>query len=388
MMKWLRKEVVKTSLMMVVMLLLIVMVSRASINVTADDSGVIRVPVDYSSIQEAIDAASPGDIIFVLAGTYNEHIVINKSIKLIGADKTATIIDGGGTGKAITVLANNTLIDGFTIRNAERGIQIDGAGNITISNNIIVGNDVGIYLIGSPLVNSSNFIVKNIIANNGYNAIYSSNNSILENSFIGGHIEFVMSGGNRIHRNNFIDCEILEDLITHPNNWTGNFWNTKVYEGIPLPEGGRSGDKQPLNTPYEFFPIIWENIIYPVSLISNSTISNIKFTQTEKKISFNVKGTTGTHGFFNITIPKSLLKGEPWTILLNDVNVTSEAIITENQTHTIIHLTYTHSVYNIEIIGTWVVPEFSTLTLILPMFIITIAMFLAKKLNRYKILRR
>ncbi|MBK7094709.1 MAG: hypothetical protein IPH57_06590 [Saprospiraceae bacterium] len=48
----------------------------------------------YPTIQAAIDAASPNDVITVCAGTFIEagQIVINKNLTIIGADKTTTII--------------------------------------------------------------------------------------------------------------------------------------------------------------------------------------------------------------------------------------------------------------------------------------------------------
>ena len=45
-----------------------------------DDSG----GADYTTIQEAIDAANESDTVFVYSGTYNENILIDKEIKLLG----------------------------------------------------------------------------------------------------------------------------------------------------------------------------------------------------------------------------------------------------------------------------------------------------------------
>ncbi|GAG21646.1 unnamed protein product, partial [marine sediment metagenome] len=51
---------------------------------------------DFDNIQNAINAASPGDAIQVAPGTYWENVVINKQLKLLGDDPNTTIIDGGG----------------------------------------------------------------------------------------------------------------------------------------------------------------------------------------------------------------------------------------------------------------------------------------------------
>ncbi|MFQ6119416.1 MAG: S-layer protein, partial [Methanosarcinales archaeon] len=42
----------------------------------------INVPINYTTIQEAVNAANSGDIIIVAKGIYYENIVINKSISL------------------------------------------------------------------------------------------------------------------------------------------------------------------------------------------------------------------------------------------------------------------------------------------------------------------
>lgn len=72
-------------------------------NIQPAKAGTIIVPDHYPTIQAAIDAANPGDTIFVRAGTYYENIVVDKAIALIGENKETTIINGGGRGITISI---------------------------------------------------------------------------------------------------------------------------------------------------------------------------------------------------------------------------------------------------------------------------------------------
>jgi hypothetical protein len=115
------------------------------------------------------------------------------------------------------------------------------------------------------------------------------------------------------------------------------------------------------NDPYVFkytpvlytFSIVSGEETFVVSVESNSTASNLYFDRKMKKIGFDVTGIAGTIGFCNVTIPKALLYGEPWAMLIDGALV--PASITENATHTSLYFTYTHSTHAIQIIGTWVI---------------------------------
>lgn len=107
---------------------------------------------DFTSIQEAITASSNNGIINVSSGIYIEHIVINKSVKLIGESMKDTIINGVNQGDVISVTENGSVqITGFTIKNSREnrrfpfnaGIKINSKGNM-ITKNIIMNNSNGI----------------------------------------------------------------------------------------------------------------------------------------------------------------------------------------------------------------------------------------------------
>jgi hypothetical protein len=82
---------------------------------------------EYSSIQAAIDAANPGDIIYIAEGIYEENVHIDKSLTIKGAGVNATIIDGNSAGTVIDIGRNNPNTDvtlsGMTI--------LDGSATLT-----------------------------------------------------------------------------------------------------------------------------------------------------------------------------------------------------------------------------------------------------------------
>jgi pectin methylesterase-like acyl-CoA thioesterase len=70
---------------------------------TADAATTLRVPEDHPTIQAAIQAAKPGDVIDVAPGTYPGAITIDRSVTIVGRDhdpadprNNTTILDGGG----------------------------------------------------------------------------------------------------------------------------------------------------------------------------------------------------------------------------------------------------------------------------------------------------
>ncbi|MEM3610249.1 MAG: NosD domain-containing protein, partial [Candidatus Anstonellales archaeon] len=175
----------------------------------------IIVPEDYSTIQEAIDAVEPDSVIYVKAGVYLEHIVINKPLWLIGEDSNKTIADGQKIGATLTIKASNVFIRGFTITGGGViegllgqgiGIALYNAVNCTIINNRIIGNRMGIYLHSSSNINISN----NIIMNNRegiylYNSTHNSiiRNDIVENEYFAIHL--FSSNNTQIIRNNMVN---------------------------------------------------------------------------------------------------------------------------------------------------------------------------------------
>ena len=69
----------------------------------AHAAGKLRVPEQYPSIQAAVDAARPGDVIDIAPGVYPENVTVDVAVTLRGREysagaprKNSTVIDGGG----------------------------------------------------------------------------------------------------------------------------------------------------------------------------------------------------------------------------------------------------------------------------------------------------
>jgi parallel beta-helix repeat protein len=140
------------------------------------NSNTILVPDNYPTIQKAIDAAEEGETILVKAGTYREHVVVNKALSLVGENKHDTIIDGSGIGTVVRLATNNITLSNFTIQNGELGIWFLRSSNSILTGNIASNNHYGIYLYSS----SNNVLTGNIASNNHYGIyLFHSDNNVL-----------------------------------------------------------------------------------------------------------------------------------------------------------------------------------------------------------------
>ncbi|MDH3295400.1 MAG: right-handed parallel beta-helix repeat-containing protein, partial [Acidimicrobiia bacterium] len=87
---------------------------------TADWSGVTRnVPDQYPTIQSAVDAAIPGDLILIQPGVYQESVAVTTdSLTLRGVDRNAVILDGEFTrDNGVIATADGVAIENMTARN-------------------------------------------------------------------------------------------------------------------------------------------------------------------------------------------------------------------------------------------------------------------------------
>lgn len=178
---------------------------------------------NYSIIQEAIDNSSINDTIFVFNGTYNENIVINKSINLVGFEKNSTIIQGNQSLYIILIKSSWINISRFTIQNGKVAIYISGTNNSfnNISDNTISNNWEGIRLYNT----TNNFLNNNLINDHSDFGIVlseSKNNQINENIFFNNYNTILLerwSDNNIFARNNFTQNYLGISIESSYNNF-------------------------------------------------------------------------------------------------------------------------------------------------------------------------
>jgi parallel beta-helix repeat protein len=146
-------------------------------------------PGNYSSIQEAIDNASTGDTIFIYNGSYSEHVLVNKSVSLLGEDKDTVTIDGGGVGIVVNVSSDWVNITSLGVTNGgsslgDAGMALHHVRDCDLTDLRIVSNDrYGVLIFHSDTIR----LVNSTMSFNKYGALLWSSNrtTVAGNSIFG-----------------------------------------------------------------------------------------------------------------------------------------------------------------------------------------------------------
>jgi len=165
-------------------------------------------PGNYSKIQDAIDNASHGDTVFVYddSSPYNEGIVIDKSVRVIGENKNTTIILGIGIHNVyslILIIADKVFLSGFTIQQMTSSYAVWINGNETnFTDNIIDDCWLGIFI--WPFL-THKYSTKNIIYHN-----------LIKNCFCG---IYVFESLNTVIADNTVNNNLYKGIsITNGDN--------------------------------------------------------------------------------------------------------------------------------------------------------------------------
>jgi hypothetical protein len=133
--------------------------------------GELHVPVEYSTIQSALNAAVAGETVILQPGSYDESVNISgKDITVTSTDPhdpnivAGTILDGAGYRSVVifSAGAGSPTLTGFTITNGANGINAEAASPIVTK--CIIQHNLGH---GIRCVDSEPTIVDSTISDNG-----------------------------------------------------------------------------------------------------------------------------------------------------------------------------------------------------------------------------
>jgi len=191
-------------------LLLLESVVLVTFTIRPGIEGTIYVPGNFPTIQGAINAASSGDTVYVRSGTYNEDIVINKTVSLVGENKETTCIYGQGGRIAVYVEADSVVVTGFTIKSlggqSSDGIDLNNVRNCEVSENNVLSSFFGICVFScSDCTIQDNHVWKNQYGVGGCSC---SNCSV--------------SGNEAANNQNGIAIDMSSFIEMKGNNLTGN----------------------------------------------------------------------------------------------------------------------------------------------------------------------
>jgi len=157
------RSIILVSLVLIIFFSTIGNISAATYSVHSTWSG-----ADYTTIQDAVDASSDGESVWVLDGTYQEQVSVDVEITIFGNGTGNTVVDANGL-TGFNVSARNVTISNLNVSKCDFGINSTGLG-LQVNDTVIVADEEGVRLwlhdMGMSLSGDQSFIVGDTVIQN------------------------------------------------------------------------------------------------------------------------------------------------------------------------------------------------------------------------------
>lgn len=183
--------------------------SSATIDTASPPAAILQVPAQYPTIQAAVKAAQPHDLIMIAPGVYHEAVTVKTPhLTLRGADRNGVILDGDfKLVDGVEALANDVVVENMTARhfvgngffwsgvngyrgsyltayaNGDYGIYSYGSINGQFDHDLAAGQpDSGFYI---GYCHPCNALITNVVSEDnalGYSGTNAGGNLIIEHS--------------------------------------------------------------------------------------------------------------------------------------------------------------------------------------------------------------
>jgi len=268
--------------------------------------------------------------------------------------------------------SNNSILMGNTVFSNHRGISL-----ATCSNNVLIGNTAssntaGIFLDSSS---SNNVLIGNTVSSNhdGIEILSSSsmyacrNNTFFHNNLINNTDQAGVTTGYVNTWDNGVEGNYWSDY-NGTDFFSGPFQNETGSDGIgdTLYEvDGNNTDNYPLMGMFSSFNT---SLGYDVNVISNSTIEDFEYFESNSTIKMYVSNmtTNQTFGFCRVCIPHALMDDPDVVRIIIDDGQTevlfANLALYDNSTHRWIYFAYEHSTHEVIIQSDTTPPTISILS--------------------------
>ncbi|MCF8369915.1 MAG: carboxypeptidase regulatory-like domain-containing protein [Bacteroidales bacterium] len=251
----------------------------------------VFVTINTLGIQRGIDVANPGYQVNVNSGSYTGNLVVDKKLDLIATYGAGTTTVNGSGGNAISIVADDVKIDGFTITNPSGTSAIYSTDNsdIIISDNIItdIGTTAAKNNVQALAIVSSNEVVDNILIEN--NILHNINMTALSsgNGASAKAIAVGWSTGAFDITNLTIQSNIIYDVNSNIDPWPAGHGAYGIILNHGTGTTGKTDTPNILNNEISDLEGLWSHGIglegnTPNAVVQNNMIDNLIDYKVEK----------------------------------------------------------------------------------------------------------